>query len=262
MNNFSSALYSETLKMRRSKVPLFSTLGFSMVPLMGGLFMVILKDPEAARSWGLISAKAQITAGTAEWSSLFNLLAQAIAVGGFILFGILTSWVFGREFSDHTVKELLALPTARETIVSAKFVVIVAWAVVNTLFIFGLGLLVGYLVDIPGWSMDLLRTSFVDILGSAVLTIALLPFVALLAGIGRGYLSPIGWMILMVALAQTASFMGWGGWFPWAVPALFAGAVGPRAEQLGPHSYVIVILASLLGLAATFWWWRDADQTR
>jgi ABC-2 type transport system permease protein len=259
MNNFSAALFSEVLKMRRSKVPLFTTLGFSMVPLMGGLFMIILKDPEAARSMGLISTKAQIAAGTAEWSSLFNLLTQAIAVGGFILFGILTSWVFGREFSDHTVKELLALPTSRGTIVIAKFVVIALWAFATILFVFGLGLVVGYLVDIPGWSMDLLRTSFVNILGSAVLTIALLPFVALLAGIGRGYLSPIGWMILMVALAQTASFMGWGDWFPWAVPALFASS---RGDQLGLHSYVVVLLASLLGLAATFWWWRNADQTR
>ena len=259
MNNFSSALFTETLKMRRSKVPLFATLGFSIVPLMGGLFMVILKDPEAARSWGLISAKAQIAAGTAEWSSMFNLLTQAIAIGGFILFAILTSWVFGREFSDHTVKELLALPTTRAMIVSAKFVVIAAWAIVNTLFIFALGLLVGYLTDIPGWSVDLLRAASVDILGSVVLTIALLPYVALLAGIGRGYLSPIGWMILMVALAQIASFMGWGDWFPWAIPAMFAVSHG---QQLGLHSYVVVIVASLLGLAVTFWWWRNADQTR
>jgi ABC-2 type transport system permease protein len=190
---------------------------------------------------------------------LFNLLTQAIAVGGMILFAILTSWVFGREFSDHTVKELLALPTARETIVSAKFVVIVAWAVVNVLFIFGLGLLVGTLVDIPGWSVDLLRTAFVDISGSVVLTLALLPYVALLAGIGRGYLSPIGWMILMVALAQVASFMGWGDWFPWAIPAMFAVSHG---EQLGLHSYAVVIVTSIIGFAATFWWWRNADQTR
>jgi len=245
--------------MRRSKVPLFTTLGFSMIPLMGGLFMIILKDPEAARSMGLISMKAQIAAGTAEWSSLFNLLTQAIAVGGFILFGIVTSWVFGREFSDHTVKELLALPTSREAIVAAKFVVIIVWAVTTSLFVFGFGIVVGYLVNIPGWSMELLRAAFVNIIGSVVLTIMLLPFVALLAGIGRGYLSPIGWMILMVALAQTASFMGWGDWFPWAVPALFASS---HKDQIGLHSYMVVIIASLIGFALTFNWWRNADQTR
>src|SRR5512145_2327188 len=138
MANFSSALWVETLKLRRSKVPLFTLIGFSMAPLFGGLFMIILKDPEAARSMGLISTKAQLAAGTAEWATLFNMLAQATAVGGAIVFGIFTAWLFGREFSDHTVKELLALPTSREAIVGAKFVVVAGWTFGLSLLIFGL----------------------------------------------------------------------------------------------------------------------------
>ena len=261
MNNFSSALWAETLKMRRSKVPLFTAVGFSIVPLVGGLLMIILKDPEAARSMGLISTKAQMLAGVADWLTYFNVLAQAVAVGGSILFAIITIWVFGREFSDHTAKELLALPTSRETIVSAKFTVIVVWTLFLTLFIFGLGLVVGTLVVIPGWSMNLVQTAFVDILGTAILVIALLPIVAFAASIGRGYMPPFGWTIFSVVMAQIAVITGWGDWLPWSVPALFSGAVGPRAEQLGIHSYVIVILASMLGLVITFYWWRNADQT-
>ena len=262
MNGFSSALWAETLKMRRSKVPLFTAIGFSMAPLMGGLFMVILKDPEAARSMGLITAKAQLVAGVADWPTFFTILAQAVAVGGAILFAIITAWVFGREFSDRTAKELLALPTSREAIVAAKFIVIVVWTLALSLFIFGLGLVIGNLVVIPGWSEGLLRTAFVDVMGAAMLTIGLLSFVALLASSGRGYLPPFGWTIFTVVLAQIAAITGWGDWFPWSVPALFSGAAGPRAELLGPHSYIIVFIASLLGLAATFYWWRSADQTR
>lgn len=262
MNGFSSALWAEALKVRRSKVPLFTTLGFSMAPLMGGLFMIILKDPGAARSMGLITAKAQLVAGVADWPTFFNILAQAVAVGGAILFAIITAWVFGREFSDRTAKELLALPTSREAIVAAKFVVIVVWTLALSLFIFGIGLVIGNLVVIPGWSEALLRTAFVDVMGAAVLTIGLLSFVALLASIGRGDLLPFGWTIFTVVLAQIAALTGWGDWFPWSVPALFSGAAGPRAELLGMHSYIIVFIASLLGLAGTFYWWRSADQTK
>jgi ABC-2 type transport system permease protein len=262
MNNFLSALWIETLKMRRSKVPLFTAIGFSIAPLVGGLLMIILKDPEAARSMGLISTKAQMLAGVADWPTYFNVLAQAVAVGGAILFAIITIWVFGREFSDRTAKELLALPTSRETIISAKFVVIALWTFVLSLFIFGLGLVVGKLVVIPGWSMGLLQTSFVDVLGTALLVIAMLPIVAFAASIGRGYMPPFGWTILTVVMAQVAVITGWGDWFPWSVPALFSGAIGPRAEQLGIHSYVIVILFSIIGLVATYYWWRNADQTR
>jgi ABC-2 type transport system permease protein len=262
MNNFPAALWTETLKMRRSKVPLFTAIGFSIVPLVGGLFMIILKDPEAAKSMGLISAKAQLMAGVADWTGFFNIIAQAVAVGGAILFAIVTAWIFGREFSDRTAKELMALPTSRETIIGAKFVVVAVWTFALSLFVFGFGLVIGKWVVIPGWSTELLRTAFVDILGSAVLTIMLLPFVALAASMGRGYLPAFGWTIFTVAMAQIAAVTGWGDWFPWSIPALFSGAVGPRVEQLGLHSYMIIILSSIIGLAATFYWWRNADQTR
>ncbi len=262
MDSFSSALYAETLKMRRSRVPLVSAIGFSMAPLAGGLFMVILKDPEAARAMGLISAKAQLLVGVADWPAFFGFLAQAVAAGGMVLFSIITIWVFGREFSDHTVKELLALPTSREAIVAAKFTVVVIWSLAVTLLIFGIGLVVGNLLALPNWSAELLRTSFTNILGTAALTIPLMSFVALLASSGRGYLPPFGWTIFTLFMANLSAILGWGDWFPWAIPALFGGVAGPRAEQIGPHSYVVLILVSLIGLAATFWWWRNADQTR
>jgi ABC-2 type transport system permease protein len=262
MNSFLSAFWAETLKMLRSKVPPFTALGFSVAPLVGGLMMIILKDPEAAKSMGLISTKAQLMAGVADWPTFFNILAQSVAVGGAILFAIITAWVFGREFSDHTAKELLALPTPREAIVGAKFILVTVWTLALSLLIFGIGLIVGTLVVIPGWSSELFSSAFVDVIGAGTLTIALLPFVALIASAGRGYLPPFGWAIFTVAMAQIAGITGWGDWFPWSIPALFSGAVGPRAEQLGPHSYVIVIVACLIGLAATFTWWRSADQTR
>jgi ABC-2 type transport system permease protein len=136
MKNFKSALWTEMLKMVRSKVPLFTAIGFSIVPLVGGLFMIILKEPEAAKSMGLISTKAQLMVGVANWPAFFNIIAQAVAVGGAILFAIVTAWTFGREFSDHTSKELLSLPTSRETIIGAKFIIIAVWTLTLSLFVF------------------------------------------------------------------------------------------------------------------------------
>ena len=262
MNPFSAALWAEGLKARRAKVPLLTALGFSLAPLVGGLFMVILKDPERARTMGLLGAKAQLAAGVADWPAYFDLLAQAVAVGGALIFAVITIWVFGREFSDHTIKELLALPTGRAAIVWAKFTLIALWGVALTLLVFALGLLVGTLVDLPGWSLALGISAFVAVLGSGVLTLALMPFVALLSSVGRGYLPPFGWTILTLFLANIIVYMGWGDWFPWAVPALFSGAAGPRADQIGPHSYLLVTVALIVGLASTCRWWQRADQTR
>ena len=72
----------------------------------GGFFMIVMKDPDLARRLGLISAKAQIVAGSADWPTYLGMLAQATAIGGIMLFGLIGSWVFGREYSDHTLKDL------------------------------------------------------------------------------------------------------------------------------------------------------------
>jgi ABC-2 type transport system permease protein len=243
-------------------VSLLTAVGFLILPLVGGLFMIILKDPERARAMGLISVKAQLTAGVADWPTFFGILAQGTAIGGAILFAMITAWVFGREFSDHTTKELLALPTPRGVIVGAKFVLTALWMLGLTLLIFVIGLGIGTAVDIPGWSLELEWTSFWSLVTIALLTFMLMPFVALFASAGRGYLPPLGWAFLMLALAQIAAVLGWGDWFPWSVPALLSGMAGPRAEQIGMHSYILVGLAFIAGIAATFAWWQSADQAR
>jgi ABC-2 type transport system permease protein len=211
---------------------------------------------------GLISAKAQLTVGVADWPTYFGLLAQATSVGGAVLFSLVTAWVFGREFSDHTAKELLATPTPRSAIVTAKFVLIVVWTVCLVGVIFVIGLLVGNAVGLPGWSTALLWHGAADLALTTLLTLALMPPVALLASAGRGYLPAMGWMFLTVFLAQILAATGWGAWFPWSIPPLFSGLAGPRADQVGLHSYVLVGFVLLVGLAATFAWWDGADQTR
>ena len=262
MNALLSAFWAETLKARRSKITLLTAAGFLLLPFAGGLFMIILKNPEQARAMGLISTKAQLTVGVADWPSFFGMLSQGIGVGGAILFALITAWVFGREFSDHTAKELMALPTPRWVIVGAKFVLTALWILGLTLLIFVVGLGIGTAVDIPGWSLELEWTSFWSVLVTALLTFMLMPFVALFASSGRGYLPPLGWTILALAFANIVSLLGWGDWFPWAVPVLVSGMVKSHADQVGLHSYLVVLVAFFVGVAATLAWWQSADQTR
>ena len=262
MNGFLAALWAEALKARRSRVSSFSAAGLLLLPLIAGLFMVILKDPERARALGLIGAKAQIVAGTADWPSFFGMLAQGLAIGGGVVFAIATAWVFGREFADRTAKELLAVPAARSAIVAAKFVTIVAWIAALTLLVYAAGVAVGAAVRIPGWSAGLAWDALRSMLVIGLLLTLLMPLVALVAGIGRGYLAPLGWAFFTLVVAQVAAALGWGHLVPWSVPALLAGTAGAAAAQIGVHSFGIVALTGAAGLVATFAWWRRADHAR
>jgi len=262
MKTFLAAFWAEALKARRSRITLLTAAGFMLLPLAGGLFMVILKNPAQAQAWGLISAKAQLTVGVADWPAYFGMLLQGIAAGGAILFALITSWVFGREFSNHTAKELMALPTSRATIVSAKFVLLGLWTMALTLLVIVVGLGVGAAVNIPGWTSELGWTSIRSMISIAFFTFLLMPFVALVASWGRGYLPPIGWTIFSLVCANIAAVLGWGDWFPWAIPVMVSGMVKSQAGAAGLHSYVVIILAFIAGLAATLAWWLKADQVR
>ena len=256
MNNVSQAIWVETLKARRSRVPLLTALGFMLVPFVGGFFMLILKDPELARRAGFISTKAQLTGGSADWPTFMGLLAQAITVGGFIIFVFIGSWVFGREYADHTAKDLLALPTSRGTIVAAKFVVVMIWAAILAAGVVIVGLGVGAAVDLPAAPAGTIGQWSLTIAVSAALTITLVTPIAFVASAGHGYLPPLAAAILTIFLAQIVAVLGWGEYFPWAIPALLS-----QGAQLAPISYAIVLLTAGAGLAATFLWWERADQT-
>jgi ABC-2 type transport system permease protein len=178
-----------------------------------------------------------------------------------LLFALVATWVFGREFSDRTARLLLAVPTPRHAIVSAKFVLIAAWSALLAGWVLGVALLVGFLLELPGWSAGTLREGALAIALTAFLSILLVGPTAWLASASRGYLAPLGFAILTIFLAQITVAVGWGAWFPWSVPALFSGMAGPRAAALGAQSYVLVGLTSLAGGVATFAWWRRADHT-
>lgn len=184
MNNLTQAIWVETLKARRSRMPLFTGLAFMLVPLFGAFFMLILKDAELARRAGIISAKAQVMTGAADWPSFLDLLAQAVATGGIILFSFIGSWVFGREYADRTLKDLLALPTSRAAIVLARFVVVFAWSAILAAAVHLVGLGVGFAVGLEPASAATIWQGSRIIAVTAVLTIFLVTPIAFFAGAG------------------------------------------------------------------------------
>jgi ABC-2 type transport system permease protein len=262
VNTFIRALGVEALKARRSIVPPLTAVAFCIGPLVGGLFTYIAADPERARRMGLIGQKAELTAGGSDWAAYFAFLSQAVTVGGFILFSFVAAWVFGREFSDGAARYLLALPTSRSAIVTAKLAVVAVWCAGLTTLATVIGLLTGAGLGLPGWSAAVLADGLVHVWGGAGLTFLIVLPVAFAAGVGRGYLAPLGLAMLLLILAQIVGATGRGELFPWAIPALFAQVAGEAGGGITVISYVIVAVTGVAGAAGTFAWWTRADFPR
>ena len=255
-----AALWAELLKVRRSLVPWVTVVAFTVAGLVGGFFMFVLQDPGRARSLGLLGAKAQFAGGTADWAGYLALIAQIAAVGGLLVFGLVIIWLFGREFSDRTAKDLLALPTARSAVVGAKLIVAAGWCLLLTAQLIVLSLLLGAILGLPGWSADTVSRGLGTVIATTLLTVALATTYGLAASIGRGYLAAVGAMFVSLFAAQVIAALGFGAWFPWSVPSLLSGVAGP--DQAGPLSIAAVVVVGAAASAATAIWWERADHDR
>jgi len=257
-----AALWAELLKVRRSLVPWVTVAAFTVAGLVGGFFMFVLQNPERARSLGLLGAKAQFAGGTADWAGYFAFIAQIAAVGGLLVFGLVIIWLFGREFSDRTAKDLLALPTARSAVVGAKLIIAAGWCLLLTAQLILLSLLLGAILGLPGWSAGTAWHGLGGVFATTLLTVALATTYGLAASIGRGYLAAVGVMFVSLFAAQVIAALGFGAWFPWSVPSLLSGVAGPDQGYPGPLSIVGVVVVGAAASAAIAIWWERADHDR
>ena len=175
---FGQILITEFMKLRRSKITWLSWLAISIMPLVGGLFMWIVQEPGRAAQLGLLGDKAQFLNASADWAGFFDILLQITGIGGMILVSVIAAFVFGREYSERTAKNLLALPVARHGFAVAKLMVVCLWFGILTLSLIAEGLIVGALLRLPGFSGTLALASVGDILLAALVTMLLVPIVA------------------------------------------------------------------------------------
>ncbi len=254
------SVWAEYLKARRSMIFLITILASIFIPVMIGLIMLVIKYPELATKARMLAIKASML-GKANWSVYFDNLLMIYSAVGLILFGFIASWVFGREYTDRTVKDLLALPLPRSSVVLSKFIIVAGWSIILSFIIFVFWLVMGFVVSLDGWSGDIILRGLGKMTACIILTILLTTPVAFFASFGRSFLPPLGLIFLILAIIQIANFGGYTPYIPWAIPMLISGAAGSGSTRLEVVSYIILFATIIAGYFGTVAWWRYADQS-
>ncbi len=261
MRGLYASLWAESLKVRKSQIFWITLSAFSFVGIMMGLMVLVVKNPALVGQSTLVGAKSSFFMDN--WQSYFELLIQLVLAFGLLGFGLVSGWVFGREYIDRVVTDLLALPIHRSTIVLSKFIIVIIWSFLLSLTIFLFGLLTGLAVDISGWSIGITYHYFIIFLGASILTILICTPVAFIASFTRGYLAPVGFVIATIFITNMLpiGIPSITPYVPWAIPALSTGLLGPNLPYPSTASYIIVFSYIIFGVIATLLWWRFADQT-
>jgi len=118
------------------------------------------------------------------------------------------------------------------------------------------------LVKLDGWTNQSILQFTSTFSVSSLLNILLFTPVSLITCISRGYLLPVGFIILTMIVTQLVGvgLTAISPYFPWTIPALISGVAGPGNPEANIFSWIILGATSLLGFAGTAAWWRYADQ--
>ncbi|MCC6412566.1 MAG: ABC transporter permease [Saprospiraceae bacterium] len=233
---------------------------FALAPLMATVFLYILDHPDSFNGSSGLRVKAESMGLQANWKAMFAIVSQAVGVGGIMVFGFVSSWLFGREYSDGTMKDLLALPVSRTRIALAKFGVYALWSLLLAGSNLIIGLLLGVMLGLEG-SPFALKASDVSLYWeTAVLTILADVPIAYFALRGKGYLAPLGFLALTLVLSQIVAAFGFGTYFPWSIPGIYSGSAGTGAAAVTWVSILILVVTALLGGLLSVDWLERTDQ--
>ena len=256
-----AVLATEFLKLRRCKVRWGTLGGLSMAPLGLALFMWILREPGRAAQLGLLGAKANLSGLEATGPAYLSTLTIVFGVGGMLLLPFIVAYLFGREYTEGTAKNMLALPVGRHWFVAAKLVVAAVWWFVLVVVVLAEGVLVGLALGLPGFSVGMIANSVGNALLAAAISFLLVPVVAWVTVVGRGYMGPIAFAIAGMALGNLFGKTGWAEFFPWSIVPLMIGMVG-SPQTLPTASYIVLALTFIAGTAATIATLRLADNAQ
>lgn len=245
------ALRAEVLKLKRSRIPLWTALAVCVMPLLS-VMVAKLTDGELAHT----TYEAFMLAGP-------EMLASATAV---LLFGLCAAYLFTREHEEGTLRNALTLPLRREWLVAAKMIVLAVWVALLTLLSVAVQAAYAAFLGLDGFAWAHVALATTRSLEVALVVYMTLPVVVLLAILGKGYLPPMLFSAVALSAGITFAVVGWERWFPWSMPMVFSGMTfaakhGPNG-QLGAGSWAVLAAMFAVGLAVVMFYVDRADNVQ
>lgn len=231
----------EFLKLKRSNIFLLSIMGSVLPPLL--MFIAIIGFNEANSFDALFTNVNMYT------SALFAVL----------LFAIIISYLFGREYNEHTLKTMLTIPISRGKFLVSKYIMFLAWILILTIVTSLSTLVFGFAAGLEGFTLKLYADSFIQLLyGNVLLFLTFSPFVFLSLFITNMVPAMIGGATLTLVNLMIYG-QNWAPFVPWVCPYLIASGEIAQYSTSISISYGIILATFSIGLAISYIYFTKKD---
>ena len=231
----------EFLKLKRSNIFLLSLMGAVLPPLL--MFIAVFAFDEGST-----------------FDMLFtNVNMYMSALFAIMLFSIMISYLFGREYNEHTLKTMMTIPISRGKFLISKYVMFLVWILILTVVTSLSSLVFGFIAGLEGFTLKLFIDSFAQLLFANVLlflTFSPFVFISLLitnmvpAMVGGAGLT----LVNMLIYGQT-----WAPYVPWVCPYLIASGEIAEYATSPTVSYGVILVTFLIGLAISYIYFTKTD---
>jgi ABC-2 type transport system permease protein/bacitracin transport system permease protein len=231
----------EFLKLKRSNIFLLSLMGAILPPFL--MFIAVFAFDEGNT-----------------FELLFNNVNMYMsALFAVLLFAIMISYLFGREYNEHTLKTMLTIPVSRGNFLLSKYLMFLVWILILTVVTSLSTLVFGFIAGLEGFSLKLFIDSFIQLLFATVLLfLTFSPFVFLSLVITNMVPAMVGGagltLVNMLIYGQT-----WAPYVPWVCPYLIAsGEIAGYSTSISV-SYGIILATFVIGLIISYIYFTRTD---
>lgn len=231
----------EFLKLKKSNIFLLSLIGAILPPLL--MFIAVVAFDEGH------TFKALFTNVNMYMSSLFAVL----------LFAIIISYLFGREYNEHTLKTMLTIPISRGKFLASKYLMFLVWIVILTVVTSISTLVFGFAAGLEGFSLKLFIDSFAQLLfANVLLFLTFSPFVFVSLFITNMVPAMVGGATLTLVNLMIHG-QNWAPLVPWICPYLIAsGEIAEYATSI-TVSYGVILATFAIGLIISYVYFTKTD---
>ena len=231
----------EFLKLKRSKIFLLSLLGAILPPLL--MFIAVTSFDEGQTFEALFT----------------NVNMYMSAMFAVLIFTIIISYLFGREYNEHTLKTMLTIPVSRTKFLISKYVMFLVWIVILTIVTSISTLAFGFAAVLEGFSINLAANSFAQLLyANVLLFLTFSPFVFVSLFITNMVPAMVGGAGLALVNLMVYG-QNWAPFVPWTCPYLIAsGEIAEYSASIAV-SYGIILATFLIGIAVSYIYFTKTD---
>lgn len=231
----------EFLKLKRSKIFLLSLMGAILPPLL--MFIAVTSFGEGQTFEALFT----------------NVNMYMSAMFAVLIFAIIISYLFGREYNEHTLKTMLTIPISRGKFLMSKYVMFLVWILILTVVTSISTLIFGFMAGLEGFTVKLFIDSFVQLLfANVLLFLTFSPFVFLSLFITNMVPAMVGGAALTLVNLMVYG-QNWAPFVPWVCPYLIAsGEIAEYSTSISV-SYGIILATFIVGMVISYIYFTKKD---